>query len=71
MPAPDPASPPTATLRDRLAPHIHSAVRFDVTVTVLVAHQRLDITDCICARVELGRSHARHVANALADSLEW
>ena len=32
---------------------------------VLVAHQRIDITSCLCGWSQLGRSHARHVADVL------
>ena len=32
---------------------------------VLVAHQRRDITSCLCGWAELGKSHAAHVAAVL------
>lgn len=38
---------------------------WQLTIDVLVAHQRKDLTSCICGWAELGRSHAEHVANAL------
>lgn len=28
--------------------------------TILVAHQRLDITGCVCGWSELGKSHPKH-----------
>lgn len=36
---------------------------------VLVAHQRRDSQHCLCGWGPLGESHAKHVADALADHL--
>lgn len=34
----------------------------------LVAHQRLDITGCLCGWSELGKSHACHQVQMLTDA---
>lgn len=34
---------------------------------VLSAHQRFDVGGCLCGWNELGKSHPRHVADALND----
>ena len=36
-----------------------------LAAAILVAHQRYDITSCLCGWAELGRSHAEHVASVL------
>lgn len=35
---------------------------------ILVAHQRYDITGCLCGWAELGKSHAAHQAAMLAEA---
>lgn len=36
-----------------------------LAAAILVAHQRRDISGCMCGWSELGRSHAAHVAAVL------
>lgn len=35
---------------------------------ILVAHQRRDISSCLCGWAELGKSHARHQAAMLREA---
>lgn len=44
-------------------------LRDDGTALFLVGHQRMDIKGCLCGWTELGKSHSRHVVDALADHL--
>ena len=37
----------------------------NLTAAVLVAHQRVNLTACLCGWADLGRSHADHVARVL------
>lgn len=37
-------------------------------VLILVAHQRYDITGCLCGWAELGKSHAAHQVAMLAEA---
>lgn len=37
----------------------------NLATAVLIAHQRKDITSCLCGWAELGKSHAAHVASIL------
>lgn len=36
-----------------------------LAAAVLVAHQRLNMSECLCGWSELGKSHAEHVAEVL------
>ena len=41
------------------------ATYLNLTAAVLVAHQRVNMTACLCGWADLGRSHAVHVARVL------
>lgn len=43
--------------------------RRDVLTTVLIYHQRRDITSCACGWSVLGASHAEHVADVYEASV--
>lgn len=68
---PPPAGPAPGHVRVRRS--ARDATYEDLAAAVLVAHQRRDAGSCLCGWSELGRSHARHVAEVLrvAGALRW
>lgn len=45
--------------------------RRSTLVTTLIEHQRLENGACACGWAELGRSYARHVAEAYEEKVHW
>ena len=49
--------------------YAHAVARVRDAASVLITNMRTRIEDCHCGWAELGKSHAQHVADALADHL--